>query len=200
MYCRGCGRPARRSAPRCRRAAAAGDEITLYRLSASRSSRRSSANRPVRSNLRCLGAPADRCDSEQCVTVESQFYRSFHPYLPVTTPFDNLFESLTRARQGARRFSGARSRSRRLHRSTRDEHVISVLTTRVLNATSTECIIFRAHPSHARRPHKQAQQLSELKLALLAPRATASCDFDAVMSTPLFRDLAMVVLILRVPL
>ena len=195
MYCRGCGRPARRSAPRCRRAAAAGDEITLYRLSASRSSRRSSAN--LRCALTsCLVLPP----TDVIANSVSQFYRSFHPYLPVTTPFDNLFESLTRARQGARRFSGARSRSRRLHRSTRDEHVISVLTTRVLNATSTECIIFRAHPSHARRPHKQAQQLSELKLALLAPRATASCDFDAVMSTPLFRDLAMVVLILRVPL
>ena len=195
MYCRGCGRPARRSAPRCRRAAAAGDEITLYRLSASRSSRRSSAN------LRCANlVPLVLPPTDVIANSVSQFYRSFHPYLPVTTPFDNLFESLTRARQGARRFSGARSRSRRLHRSTRDEHVISVLTTRVLNATSTECIIFRAHPSHARRPHKQAQQLSELKLALLAPRATASCDFDAVMSTPLFRDLAMVVLILRVPL
>lgn len=195
MYCRGCGRPARRSAPRCRRAAAAGDEITLYRLSASRSSRRSSANLRC-ANASCLVLPP----TDVIANSVSQFYRSFHPYLPVTTPFDNLFESLTRARQGARRSSGARSRSRRLHRSTRDEHVISVLTTRVLNATSTECIIFRAHPSHARRPHKQAQQLSELKLALLAPRATASCDFDAVMSTPLFRDLAMVVLILRVPL
>ena len=195
MYCRGCGRPARRSAPRCRRAAAAGDEITLYRLSASRSSRRSSANLRC-ANASCLVLPP----TDVIANSVSQFYRSFHSYLPVTTPFDNLFESLTRARQGARRSSGARSRSRRLHRSTRDEHVISVLTTRVLNATSTECIIFRAHPSHARRPHKQAQQLSELKLALLAPRATASCDFDAVMSTPLFRDLAMVVLILRVPL
>ena len=170
--------------------------------------------RSIRVALSIVCEPRASCQprvSPQVATDEianrvSQFYRSFHPYLPVTTPFDNLFESLTRARHAPRRKAvqwAARSRSRdtsRLHRSTRDEHVISVLTTRVLNATSTECIIFRAHPSHARRPHKQAQQLSELKLALLVPRATASCDFDAVMSTPLFRDLAMVVLILRVPL
>lgn len=77
---------------------------------------------------------------------------------------------------------------------------ISVLTLRVLDVTRTECILFRAPPSHARRPHKQAQQLSERALTLLAPRATARCDLDAVMSTPLFRDLAMVVLFLRVPL
>ena len=77
---------------------------------------------------------------------------------------------------------------------------ISVLTSRVLDATRTECILFRAPPSHARRTHKQAQQLSERALTLLAPRATARCDLDAVMSTPLFRDLAMVVLFLRVQL
>ena len=86
VYCRGCGRPARRSAPRCRRAAAAGDEITLYRLSASRSSRRSSANLRCRLTSPCLVLPP----TDVIANSVSQLSHSFTGVFTRTYPLPHL--------------------------------------------------------------------------------------------------------------